>query len=230
MHLGIQLWPQNTTWPSLRDVGRLVDDLGYDSLVTWDHFYAHLGDPDGPNLEAWEILAAWGAITKRVRIGALVSSVTYRHPVVIAKLAAALDHITEGRAIAGIGAGWFAMEHDAYGIPLGSPAERSVRLAEAARIIRSLLDQKRTTVKERYFQLTDALAEPKPIQRRLPLLIGGAGERSTLRTAARYADYWHAFGTAEALAPKIGILRQHCADVGRDPKQITTLAGGWGSW
>lgn len=227
MHLGIQLWPQNTTWASLRDTGTLVDELGYDSLWTWDHFYTHLGAIEGPNLECWEVLAAWGAVTARVKIGPLVSSVTYRHPAVIAKMAATLDQITDGRAVAGIGAGWFEAEHTAYGIPLGSPAERSVRLAEAAMIIRSLLDTPRTTFTGRHYAIADALAEPKPVQRRLPLLIGGAGERSTLRTAARYADYWHAFGTPEALAPKLEILRRHCAEVGRDPAEIVALAGGW---
>jgi len=227
MHLGCQLWPQNTTWTSLRDVGRLVDRVGYDSLWTWDHFYAHLGDVEGANFEAWQVLAAWGAVTERVRIGPLVSSVTYRHPAVIAKMAATLDHITNGRAILGLGAGWFAAEHDAYGIPLGTPAERSSRLAEAAKAIRSLLDAKRTTMRGRHFALVDALAEPKPLQERLPLLIGGTGERRTLRTAARYADMWHAFGTPEALAPKVAVLREHCARIGRDPREIVTLAGGW---
>lgn len=133
MHLGIQLWPQNTTWASLRDTARLIDELRYDSLWTWDHFYAHLGDTRGANFEAWQVLAGWGAITEHVRTGPLVSSVTYRHPAVIAKMAATLDHITGGRAVVGIGAGWFEAEHDAYGIRLGSPAERSVRLAEAAK-------------------------------------------------------------------------------------------------
>ena len=227
MHLGVQLWPQNTTWASLRDAGRLIDELRYDSLWTWDHFYAHLGDVEGSNFEAWEILAAWGAVTEHVRIGPLVSGVTYRHPAVIAKMAATLDHITGGRAIAGMGAGWFEAEHAAYGIPLGTPAERSVRLAEAARIVRSLLDNERTTVHGRYYTVTDALAEPKPIQPHLPILIGGAGERSTMRTAARYADMWHAFGTPQDLAPKLDVLRKHCADIGRDPAEILTLAGGW---
>lgn len=226
MHLGCQLWPQNTTWPSLRDAARLVDRSGYDSLWTWDHFYAHLGAIEGANFEAWQVLAGWGAATERVRIGPLVTSVTYRHPAVIANMAATLDHITGGRAILGLGAGWFEPEHDAYGIPLGTPGERLERLAEAVKVVRSLLDAQRTTAHGRFFHLTDALAEPKPLQGRLPILVGGYGPR-TVRIAARHADMWHGFGTAEALAPKLGLLRQECARIGRDPRAITTLAGGW---
>ena len=227
MHFGLQLWPQNTGWASLKEHGLLADELGYDSLWTWDHFAPIAGgDVYGAQLECWQVLAAWGALTKRVRIGALVTGNTYRHPAVLAKQAVALDHITGGRAILGMGAGWMEFEHKAYGIPFGTAGERLTKLSEAVRIVRSLLDEPRTTFKGTHYQLTDAPAEPKPIQKRLPILIGGGGEKRTLRITARYADLWHGFGTPEEFGHKVEVLRAHCADVGRDPAAVMPLAGG----
>src|SRR6266849_3858289 len=136
MHLGINLWPQNTTWQHLREHALLADRLGFDSLWVWDHFYSINGDLHRSNLEGWQLQAAYAAITERVRIGCLVSGVTHRHPAVLANMATTLDNNSGGRAILGIGAAWNALEHTAYGIDLGTPGERSQRFAEAARITR----------------------------------------------------------------------------------------------
>jgi F420-dependent oxidoreductase-like protein len=227
MHLGINLWPQNTTWQTLREHALLADRLGFDSLWVWDHFYSINGDLHRPNLEGWQLQAAYAAITQRVRIGCLVSGVTHRHPAVLANMATTLDNISNGRAILGIGAAWNALEHNAYGIDLGTPAERSTRLAEAAKIIRRLVDGERVTFSGAHYELVNAEVLVRPVQRRLPILIGGGGEQRTLRTTARYADMWHGFGTPEQIAHKLEVLRKHCADVGRDPNDITPVSGKW---
>jgi F420-dependent oxidoreductase-like protein len=227
MHIGINLWPQNTTWPHMREHALLVDRLKFDSLWVWDHFYAINGDTHRPNFEGWQIQPAYAAITQHVRIGCLVSGVTYRHPAVLANMATTLDNIANGRAILGIGAAWNALEHNAYGIDLGTPAERSRRFAEAAKIIRRLVDGERVTFSGRYYELVNAEVLTRPIQARLPIMVGGGGEQKTLRTAARYADMWHAFGTPQQMAHKLDVLKQHCADVGRDPNEIMPFAGRW---
>jgi F420-dependent oxidoreductase-like protein len=227
MHLGINLWPQNTTWQTLREHALLADRLGFDSLWVWDHFYSINGDLHRPNLEGWQLQAAYAAITRNVRIGCLVTGVTHRHPAVLANMATTLDNISGGRAILGIGAAWNALEHNAYGIDLGTPAERSTRFAEAAKIIRKLVDGERVTHAGTYYELVNAEVLVRPVQARLPIMIGGGGEQRTLRTTARYADMWHGFGTTEQMAHKLEVLRKHCEDVGRDPNEITPVAGKW---
>jgi F420-dependent oxidoreductase-like protein len=227
MDLGINLWPQNATWPRMRERALLADRLGFDSLWVWDHFYAINGDLHRPNFEGWQIQAAYAAITQHVKIGCLVSSITHRHPAVLANMATTFDNISGGRAILGIGAGWNALEHNAYGIDLGTPRERSDRFAEGAKIIRLLVDGKRVTFSGSYYELVNAEVLTRPLQKRLPILVGGAGERRTLRTAARYADMWHAFESPEVMAHKIAVLKEHCADVGRDPVEIEPIGGGW---
>jgi len=202
---------------------RLVDDLGYDSVWTWDHFVPLAGEADGPIFEAWQLLAAWGALTKRVKVGTLVTGNTYRHPAVLANMAATLDHIANGRAILGLGAAWHEGEHAMYGIPYPDTAERLSRMDEAAALIRQLLDRPRANFEGTHYRLVDATCEPKPVQKRLPLLIGGGGERKTLRTVARYADYWHTNATVEVMEHKIGVLVKRCAEVGRDPAEITPI-------
>jgi F420-dependent oxidoreductase-like protein len=225
MQLGFQIWPQNSTWPAMRDVAKLADELDVHSIWTWDHFYALSGAEERPNFEAWQILPACAAVTKRVKLGALVSGITYRHPAVLANMAATLDHVSNGRAICGIGAAWNQTEHRAYGIHLGTPAERSRRFAEGAKIVRALLDGERVAYGGKYYTLADAVLNTRPVQERLPIMIGGGGEQKTLRTTARYADMWHGFGTPEVIARKIEILRGHCANVGRDPAAITIFGG-----
>ncbi|HEX9496659.1 MAG TPA: TIGR03560 family F420-dependent LLM class oxidoreductase [Candidatus Limnocylindria bacterium] len=222
-HWGINLPAQHTTWGELRDTVALVDRLGFDSVWTWDHFVPLDGDPKGPMFEAWELLAAWGALTSTVRLGTLVTGNTYRYPPVLAKMVATLDHITGGRAMLGLGAAWHEGEHAMYGIPFPSTGGRLARMDEAARTLRLLLDEPVASFAGKHYVLTDAVAEPKPVQRRLPLLIGGGGEQKTLRTVAKYADYWHGHGTPEVIAHKLEVLARHCADVGRDVRDITPL-------
>lgn len=227
MLLGYSLWPTNTKWSPLRDAGIAVERAGFDHLYAWDHFYAIVGDQENPNLECTQVLAGWGASTERIHIGSLVHGITYRNPAVLVKTITALDHLTSGRAIMGIGAAWMEPEHNAYGIALGTRKERSDRFEEAARIVRSMLRQRSTTFAGTYYKVKDALNEPPPIQKALPILIGGGGEQRTLRTTARYADMWHGFGSPEDIRRKIEILGGHCAKAKRDPNEIVPFAGGW---
>jgi len=220
----VNLPAQHTTWDALRDMACFVEEQGFDSVWTWDHFVPLQGDTDGPIFEAWQLLAAWGAITKRVRLGTLVTGNTYRHPAVLANMVATLDHITDGRAILGLGAAWHEAEHAMYGLPFFTTGGRLRRMDEATALIRQLLDQPFTDFKGKHYQLTKAICEPKPVQARLPILIGGGGEQKTLRTVARYADLWHTNATPEVFGHKVEVLRAHCADVGRDPGEIMPIA------
>jgi len=225
--LGASLWPTNTKWPALRDAGVAVDRAGFDHLYAWDHFYAIVGDQENPNLECTQVLAGWATATEHVKVGSLVHGITYRNPAILAKTITALDHLSNGRAIMGIGAAWMEPEHKAYGIALGTRKERSDRFEEAARIIRSMLHQRSTTFRGAYYAVKDALNEPPPIQKELPILIGGGGEQRTLRTTAKYADMWHGFGSPEDVRHKVEVLRAHCAKVKRDPDAIAAIGGGW---
>ncbi|HEX8938829.1 MAG TPA: LLM class flavin-dependent oxidoreductase [Candidatus Limnocylindrales bacterium] len=228
LSLGFELWNQASTWPAMLETARRVDRLGYDHLWTWDHLYAISGDPQQSVFEAWSILAAWAMATEHVRLGLLVAANTFRNPGLVAKTAVTLDHISGGRAILGLGSGWFELEHTAYGIDFGSGfGERLDWLDEATHACRRFLDGEMVTSLEggRY-GFADAVGLPGPFQQHLPIMIGGVGERKTLATVARYADMWNAFGTPEVLAQKDAVLRQHCAAVGRDPATIerTVLA------
>ena len=177
MKLGATLWPQNTTWEAMRDAAQLLDSSGFDTIWTWDHFYALAGEEERPNFEAFTILAALAPVTKNAHLGALVSGITYRHPAVLANMVATLDHVTNGRAILGLGAAWHEDEHRMYGIPFLTTGGRLARLAESAEAMRMLLDQPFATFKGKYVKLTNATCEPKPVQKHLPLLVGGGGER-----------------------------------------------------
>jgi alkanesulfonate monooxygenase SsuD/methylene tetrahydromethanopterin reductase-like flavin-dependent oxidoreductase (luciferase family) len=195
--------------------------MGYDWASVFDHFVPIQSDPLGPCFEGPTMLAAMAAQTSRLRCGMIVSSVTYRHPAVVAKIAATLDHISGGRLEWGMGAGWWEMEHHQYHIPILTPARRIRMLGEAARIVKSMWTQPRTTFEGRYYQLTEALCEPKPLQSPLPLWIGGAGEQLTLRVVAESADGWNAFMMpVEDYRRKLSVLAEHCKQVGRDPADI----------
>jgi F420-dependent oxidoreductase-like protein len=189
----------------------------------FDHFMPLSGDFSGPCLEGWTLLAAYAAVTKRLRIGLMVTGNTYRHPAVLANMAATVDLISHGRLDFGIGAGWNEMEHNAYGIPLYKPGERIRRMGEACEVIRLLWTEKAPSFEGKYYQLKDAYCEPKPLQKPYPpIVIGGGGEQLTLRMVARYADIWNMTGgPAEAFQHKNEVLDQHCAEIGRAPAMIT---------
>ena len=223
---GLQLHPQYTTWDEMRDAALLAEQAGWDVLLTWDHFVPLMGDVTGPNLEGWQVLAAFAAITKRAKIGMLVSGNTYRHPAVLANMATTLDGISNGRAVLGIGAAWNEHEHRMYGIDFDTAPIRLAKLREATRIVRGLLDDGTVTYHGRYYQLENATLGTRPIQKRLPILVGGGGEQVTLKITARYADWWHGFGTADIIKHKLEVLKRHCDDVGRDYDQIAPTAGG----
>lgn len=221
IRIGAAFWVQRTDWPSLRDAIEAAEAGGADDLWIDDHLLSDEGDPEDPKFEAWSTLAAVAAITERPRVGHLVAANTFRNPGLTAKLAITLDHISGGRAILGLGSGWFEREHDAFGIHFGSGfGERLDRLAESVDVIRRLLDGERFDHEGRFYRLDDALAAPRPVQPRLPLLIGGSGPEKTLRIVARHADLWNAYGSAASLAASDSILRQRCVETGRDESQI----------
>ena len=222
MRFGAAFWIQRTDWPSLRDACLAVERAGWDSLYLDDHLLADEGDHDDPKLEGWSTLSAVAAVTERVRLGLLVSANTFRNPGLTAKLATTLDHVSGGRAILGLGGGWFEREHDAFGMDFGSGfGERLDRLDESVGLIRRLLDGESVTHEGRFYEMRDALCRPRPIQARLPILIGGSGPRKTLRTIAAYADLWNAYGQPDAIATHDAVLRGHCQDLGRDEREIT---------
>ncbi len=225
--LGVLLWSQATEWPDFAAAARRVDELGYDHLWTWDHLYAIFGDPYQPIFEGWATLAAWAAMTRRARLGLLVGANTFRNPGLVAKLATTLDHISDGRAILGMGGAWFAAEHVAHGMDFGSGfGERLDWLDEAVSAARTLLDGgEATSAPEAHYAFDHLRLLPLPVQERLPIMIGGSGERKTLRTVARYADMWNAMGSVEKLQHKGEVLRRHCDEVGRDPAEIEWTAG-----
>jgi F420-dependent oxidoreductase-like protein len=227
MRFAFKTAPMHTTWAEMLAVFREGDQIElYESGWVFDHFYPIRGDTHGDCLEGWTVLAALAQATSRVRIGALVTGIHYRHPAVLANMAATLDIIADGRLELGIGAGWNEEESGAYGIPLGTPRERSDRFEEACQVLVGLLTQETTSFAGRYYQLTEARNNPKPVQRpHPPICVGGSGEKRTLRTAAKYAQHWNfAGGTPEEFARKREILHAHCAAVGRDPKEIRLSA------
>jgi F420-dependent oxidoreductase-like protein len=225
---GVLLWNQNTDWPALRDAGVLVDELGFDSLWTWDHLYPIVGDPHGPMFEGYMTLAAWAALTKRVTLGLMVGANTFRNPALVAKMVTTLDHISNGRAYLGIGGAWFETEHTAFGIEFGSsPGERLRWFDEAVALMRGMLHDETTSARGTYYHAKDVRNVPPPVQSHLPILIGGSGERRTLATVARYADAWNTGGDLERVKHKDEVLRRWCEEVGRDESEIErTLQGG----
>ena len=220
VRVGISLWPQGSTWPEWRATAVRVDELGFDSLWLYDHFLSLGADETLPVFDGWTGLAALGALTSRARLGVLVTGVTYRNPAILAKMTATLDHISRGRVILGLGAGWHEREHRAYGIEFPAAGDRISMLDEACTVIRALFDNDVTNYQGDHCVLRDAVLFPKPLQGHVPLLIGGGGERKTLRVVARHADLWNAFGTPEVVVGKRAVLDAHCAAVGREPADI----------
>ena len=226
--LGILAWNQYTDWPALERVGQRVEELGYDSLWTWDHLYPIVGSWRGPIFEGYMTLAAWACRTERVTLGLMVGANTFRNPALVAKMITTLDHISRGRAVLGIGAAWFETEHRAYGIEFGgSPGERLNWLDEAVELMRGMLHEETASARGRFYQARDVRNDPPPLQTPLPILIGGAGERKTLHTTAKYADAWNTGGDVEKMRHKDEVLRRWCEEVGRDETQIErTYQGG----
>ncbi|HEV3352252.1 MAG TPA: TIGR03560 family F420-dependent LLM class oxidoreductase [Acidimicrobiales bacterium] len=218
---GVHAGLQNSTMADLVDVWHHAEGLGFGWISVWDHFYA--ADASG-GAECFEAVAAHAALaceTSTVTCGCLVYSVGYRHPAVLANAIATIDHLSGGRAALGLGAGWHQGEYDAYGIPFPSAGVRLAQLDEAAQCARGLLRDDTTTFDGEYFQLRDARCEPRPVQQRLPIWIGGGGERKTLRTVAKWADGWNVpFVSPDEFARKRAVLHRHCEEVGRDPGEI----------
>jgi alkanesulfonate monooxygenase SsuD/methylene tetrahydromethanopterin reductase-like flavin-dependent oxidoreductase (luciferase family) len=227
LKLGILLWSQAASWPEMLDAARRVDRLGYDHLWTWDHLYSIFGDPYQPIVEGWTALAAWAMATERTRLGLLVGANTFRNPGLVAKTAATLDHISGGRAILGLGGAWMELEHQAHGIDFGTGfGQRLDWLEESVAAARAVLaGESVTSAPGSHYAFDDLRHAPAPIQRRLPIMIGGSGEKKTLRTVARHADMWNAMGTPELMAHKVDVLREHCAAVGRDIAEIEFTLG-----
>ena len=219
------VWP-NPTQP-FDDVVRIAshaEQSGWDGLWLADHFMPDGDDTSAPWPEAWTTLAAIAATVPRLRLGTLVTGNTYRHPAVLAKMAATVDHVSGGRVVLGLGAGWQENEHRQYGIEFGTIGERLAKLEEACEVIKSLYAEKSANFAGETYQLTGASLEPKPLQSPLPLLIGGGGEKVTLRITAKWADEWNVWGDVETLRHKNRVLDGHCADVGRDPTAIQRSA------
>ena len=227
LKLGVLLWNQASSWPEILDATRRVERLGYDHLWAWDHLYAIFGDPYQPIFEGWMSLAAYAASTERIRLGLLVGANTFRNPGLIAKMATTLDHISGGRAILGVGGAWFDLEHQAHGIEFGSGfGQRLDWLDESVGAMRAVLDGQSVTSRPgSHYAFDDLRHQPLPIQPRLPIMIGGSGEKKTLRTVARYADMWNAMGPLELMAHKVEVLRGHCEAVGRDIGEIEFTLG-----
>jgi alkanesulfonate monooxygenase SsuD/methylene tetrahydromethanopterin reductase-like flavin-dependent oxidoreductase (luciferase family) len=221
VRFGAQLWSQATDWPAFRDAALAAEAAGWDSVWTWDHLLAIFGPWQQPILEGWLALAGLGPITRRIRLGLMVGANTFRNPGHVAKLATTLDHLSDGRAVLGIGGAWFEREHEAFGIDLGaSVGERLDWLDESVGLIRRLLDGESVTHDGRHYSFRDALCAPPPIQPHLPILVGGSGPRKTLRTVALRADAWNTNGSLEEVRGKLDNLDRHCAEVGRDRSEI----------
>ena len=208
VRIGLQLQPQHADYATIRRTVSAAEDLGADIVYNWDHFYPLYGDPDGKHFECWTMLGAWAEQTTRVEIGALVTCNSYRNPELLADMARTVDHMSDGRLILGIGSGWFEKDYQEYGYDFGTAGSRLDDLAESL-----------PRIEKRF-----AALNPAPT-RKIPVLIGGGGVKKTLRMVAQHADIWHSFGDLEEFTRKNEVLKQHCADVGRDEQQIERSIG-----
>ncbi|HTS14684.1 MAG TPA: LLM class flavin-dependent oxidoreductase [Candidatus Sulfotelmatobacter sp.] len=224
MKLGLLLWNQDAAWSTVVDAAQRADRNGYDMLLMWDHLYSIAGDgvdPYRPIFEGWTSISALAALTEHVHLGLLVGSNPVRNPGLLAKMAVTLDHISNGRALVGLGAGWFELEHTAHGIEFGSGfGERLDWLDQSVGIIRRLIDGETVDHESAKYHFSGARHAPRPVQPHLPILVGGNGLKKTLRTVARYADLWNTMGPVDDVAHRDAVLREHCVAVGRDTNRI----------
>jgi probable F420-dependent oxidoreductase len=209
IRVGVQLQPQHTTYQSFAAAVHRAEDLGVDSIWDWDHFFPLNGDPRGNHFEGWTLLAAMATLTQRAQIGCLVTCNTYRNAALLSDMAKTIDHISNGRLILGIGAGWFERDYTEYGYEFGTPASRLAALEQSLEIIKHRWE----------------VDVPKPIRNPIPILIGGGGEKKTLRITARFANMWHSFGDPATYSHKIEVLNNWCAEIGRNPQEIEHACG-----
>jgi len=228
VRLGLQPWNQVFTWPEAEEAAHRAEQLGYDDLWTWEHALAGMGAPEQSTMDAYTLLAAWSQVTSRVRLGVLTGANTFWNPGLLAKKVTTLDHVSNGRAVLGLGAGWFEGEHISFGIEFGSGfADRLAWLDESVAALRGLLDgESVSSPPGGHYSLREATILPRPVQRKIPILIGGGGEQKTLRTVARYADIWNwvALDDLAAMRRKHAVFVQRCEEEGRDPTTIERSA------
>ena len=232
LQIGFQVWAQNVAWEDLMDAAAAIEDRGFDSLWSNDHFFPIAGYEleinqhlEGPIFEGWMTLAGFVARTRRIKLGCMVSAAGYRNPGLLVKMASTLDHAAGGRLVLGLGAGWYERDHVGFGYEYPAPAGRLDRMEETVIAVRGLLDGDTVTMDGRWVRMRSARNDPAPLQHRLPLLVGGSGERRTLPVVARYADWWNGEGTPGEIAGKNAAIDRLCRAAGRNPSEIFRTVG-----